>query len=157
MDLPLARAVLKLAWLLDAPEDGDYLVRLAMREIVYRLLCTNKAERVRQIAAHAGGSSRVARAIQWVRDHFDKPLSCGAAGAAIRSRRSGASGNRYGRKPTLVRASIGMAVTMSLMGLSTDIWQLVGLRLLAGIAGADRRGRGGAGLAGPGRDARGSR
>jgi MFS family permease len=47
----------------------------------------------------------------------------------------GRLGDRYGRKPMLVRASFGMAVTMSLIGLSTNIWQLVGLRLLAGIAG----------------------
>ncbi|MCB8881088.1 MFS transporter [Acidisoma cellulosilytica] len=44
-------------------------------------------------------------------------------------------GDRFGRKLMLVRASLGMAVTMSLIGLSTNIWQLVGLRLLAGIAG----------------------
>ncbi|QJC27067.1 multidrug efflux MFS transporter [Ralstonia solanacearum] len=47
----------------------------------------------------------------------------------------GMLGDRYGRKPMLVRASLGMALTMSLMGLATDIWQFVGLRLLAGIAG----------------------
>lgn len=47
----------------------------------------------------------------------------------------GMLGDRYGRKPMLVRASLGMAATMSLMGLATDIWQFVGLRLLAGIAG----------------------
>lgn len=47
----------------------------------------------------------------------------------------GRLGDRYGRKPMLVRASLGMAVTMSLMGFATNIWQLVGLRLLAGIAG----------------------
>jgi nitrate/nitrite transporter NarK len=35
----------------------------------------------------------------------------------------------------LVRASLGMAITMSLIGFSTNIWQSVGLRLLAGIAG----------------------
>jgi MFS family permease len=44
-------------------------------------------------------------------------------------------GDRYGRKPMLVRASLGMAITMSLIGFSTNIWHLVGLRLLAGIAG----------------------
>ena len=44
-------------------------------------------------------------------------------------------GDRYGRKPMLVRASLGMAITMSLIGFSADIWQLVGLRLLAGLAG----------------------
>lgn len=35
----------------------------------------------------------------------------------------------------LVRASLGMAVTVSLMGMVTNIWQLVGLRLLVGLAG----------------------
>ncbi len=43
--------------------------------------------------------------------------------------------DRYGRKPMLVRASLGMAITMSLMGMATSVWQLVGLRLLAGLAG----------------------
>lgn len=43
--------------------------------------------------------------------------------------------DRYGRKLMLVRASLGMAVAMSLMGMATDVWQLVGLRLFAGLAG----------------------
>lgn len=47
----------------------------------------------------------------------------------------GRLGDRFGRKPMLVRASLGMALIMSLMGLSTNIWQFVGLRLLAGAAG----------------------
>ena len=44
-------------------------------------------------------------------------------------------GDRYGRKLMLVRASLGMAITMSLIGFSANVYQLVGLRLLAGIAG----------------------
>lgn len=44
-------------------------------------------------------------------------------------------GDKYGRKSMLVRASLGMAIVMSLMGLATNIWQLVFLRLLAGLAG----------------------
>ena len=44
-------------------------------------------------------------------------------------------GDRYGRKLMLVRASLGMAVTMSLIGFSANVYQLVALRLLAGIAG----------------------
>jgi len=44
-------------------------------------------------------------------------------------------GDRYGRKLMLVRASLGMAVTMSLIGFAANVYQLVGLRLLAGIAG----------------------
>ncbi|MFT9256850.1 MAG: MFS transporter [Acetobacter sp.] len=47
----------------------------------------------------------------------------------------GRMGDRYGRKLMLVRASLGMAVTMALMGCATTIWQLVGLRLIAGLAG----------------------
>jgi len=41
----------------------------------------------------------------------------------------------YGRKPMLIRASLGMAVIMSLMGMAHNVWQLVGLRLLAGLLG----------------------
>ncbi|MCP1242534.1 MFS transporter [Acetobacter lambici] len=47
----------------------------------------------------------------------------------------GRLGDLYGRKSMLVRASLGMAITITLMGCATTIWQLVGLRLLAGIAG----------------------
>ncbi|MFD9896826.1 multidrug efflux MFS transporter [Mesorhizobium sp. NPDC059025] len=47
----------------------------------------------------------------------------------------GRLGDRYGRKSMLVRASFGMAVCMSLMGMVQDVWQLVALRLLIGLAG----------------------
>ena len=43
--------------------------------------------------------------------------------------------DRYGRKLILVRASLCMAVTMSLIGLAQNIGQLVALRLLAGLLG----------------------
>jgi MFS transporter, DHA1 family, multidrug resistance protein len=43
--------------------------------------------------------------------------------------------DRYGRKLMLVRASLGMALAMSLMGMAHNIWELVGLRLFAGFAG----------------------
>ncbi|MDQ7972311.1 MAG: MFS transporter [Rhodocyclaceae bacterium] len=41
----------------------------------------------------------------------------------------------YGRKLMLIRASLGMAVAMALIGIAQDVWQLVGLRLLAGLLG----------------------
>lgn len=44
-------------------------------------------------------------------------------------------GHRYGRKAMLVRASLGMAICVLLMGLVSNIWQLLGLRLLVGLAG----------------------
>lgn len=47
----------------------------------------------------------------------------------------GRMADHYGRKLMLVRASLGMAIAMSLIGMATDIWQLVALRLFAGLAG----------------------
>jgi MFS family permease len=43
--------------------------------------------------------------------------------------------DRYGRKLMLVRASLGMAVAMSAMGMAGNVWQLVALRLFTGLAG----------------------
>src|SRR5690349_14392068 len=47
----------------------------------------------------------------------------------------GRLGDLYGRKLMLIRASLGMAVAMSLIGLSQNVYQLVGLRLLTGLLG----------------------
>ena len=47
----------------------------------------------------------------------------------------GRLGDIYGRKLMLVRASLGMAVAISLMGMAGNIWQLVALRLFTGLAG----------------------
>lgn len=41
----------------------------------------------------------------------------------------------YGRKPILMRASLAMAICMSLIGIAQNIWQLVLLRLMAGLLG----------------------
>lgn len=41
----------------------------------------------------------------------------------------------YGRKLMLIRASLGMAIAMSLIGIAHNVWQLAGLRLLAGLLG----------------------
>ena len=43
--------------------------------------------------------------------------------------------DRYGRKLMLIRASLGMAVAMSLIGMAHNVWELVALRLFAGFAG----------------------
>ncbi|WEG12420.1 MFS transporter [Pullulanibacillus sp. KACC 23026] len=45
----------------------------------------------------------------------------------------GAMADKYGRKPMLLRASIGMGVMTILMGLVTAPWQLLGLRLINGV------------------------
>jgi MFS family permease len=53
--------------------------------------------------------------------------------------------DRYGRKLMLMRASLGMAVAISLIGMASNVWQLVALRLLVGLAGRLRLGLDGAG------------
>jgi MFS family permease len=55
--------------------------------------------------------------------------------AAIVAPLWGRIGDRYGRKLTLIRASLGMAVAISLIGLAGSIWQLVALRALTGLLG----------------------
>ncbi|HEX2941551.1 MAG TPA: MFS transporter [Rhodopila sp.] len=55
--------------------------------------------------------------------------------AAIFAPLWGRLADMYGRKLMLIRASLGMAVAMSLIGMAQNVWQLVGLRLLAGLLG----------------------
>ncbi|NNG40216.1 MFS transporter [Flexivirga sp. ID2601S] len=55
--------------------------------------------------------------------------------AALTAPLWGALGDRFGRKSMLIRASLGMAIVMSCIGLAQNVWQLVGLRLLAGLLG----------------------
>ncbi|MCI1986468.1 MAG: MFS transporter [Lactobacillus sp.] len=45
----------------------------------------------------------------------------------------GALADRKGRKIMLIRAAFGMAVAMFLMGLATNVWELIGLRMLQGL------------------------
>ncbi|WP_315795643.1 multidrug efflux MFS transporter [Paenibacillus sp. BIC5C1] len=45
----------------------------------------------------------------------------------------GAASDRWGRKPMLLRASLGMAIVVGCMGFSTNVYMLIGLRLLQGV------------------------
>ena len=56
-------------------------------------------------------------------------------GAGIMAPIWGRVADLYGRKLILMRACLSMAICMSLIGLAQNIWQLVALRLLAGILG----------------------
>ena len=56
-------------------------------------------------------------------------------GAGILAPVWGKFADLYGRKPILMRAALAMAVVMSLIGLAQNIWQLVALRLMAGLLG----------------------
>jgi AraC-like DNA-binding protein len=70
----LLSACIRLLDLLDTPEDIPFLGALIQREILYRVLRTPQAERLRAIATSGDLSQRTARAISWLRANYAKPL-----------------------------------------------------------------------------------
>jgi AraC-like DNA-binding protein len=70
----LLGASMRMLELLDTPEDIPFLGPLAHREILYRILRTPQAERLRAIATSGDLGQKTARAISWLRTNFAKPL-----------------------------------------------------------------------------------
>jgi AraC-like DNA-binding protein len=70
----LLSACHRLLDLLQDPEDIPFLSPLIQREILYRLLKTPQAGRLRAIATSGDLSQRTARAIAWLRANYAKPL-----------------------------------------------------------------------------------
>ena len=70
----LLEACTRLIDLLDTSEDIPFLSHLIQREIIYRILRTPQAERLRAIATSGDLSHRTARAIAWLRANYAKPL-----------------------------------------------------------------------------------
>ncbi|KUY54176.1 MFS transporter [Burkholderia sp. RF2-non_BP3] len=56
-------------------------------------------------------------------------------GTAVTAPLWGRLADRFGRKPMLVRAALGMAVVMSLIGIAHNVQEFVALRLVAGLVG----------------------
>lgn len=78
---PVTEAILdpmvRLTRLLDRPDDIPVLAPLAEREILYRLLQGPQGPVLRQIALHDSRLSRIAKAIDWIRGHYQEPLRIG--------------------------------------------------------------------------------
>jgi AraC-like DNA-binding protein len=66
--------LLRLVRLLDSPQDLPLLAPLIERELIYRLLTGEQGARLAQIAVVGGQGQQIARAIQWLKLHYNKPL-----------------------------------------------------------------------------------
>jgi AraC-like DNA-binding protein len=75
LDAGLLDAVVRLVGLLDSPaEEARFLRPLVTREIIFRLLKGEQGGRLRQIAVLGGHTHRIARALERLREDFDRPL-----------------------------------------------------------------------------------
>ena len=77
----LLGSVARLLELLDTPGDAPVLAPMLHREILYRLLQCEPGSTLRQIARADSRLSQVQRAIEWIRVHYDAPLSVDALAA----------------------------------------------------------------------------
>lgn len=71
---PLLDGFNRLIDLLENPEDIPALAPLVKQEIFYRLLRGEQGPRLRQIASVGNHGFQIARAIEWLRDHFNQSV-----------------------------------------------------------------------------------
>jgi AraC-like DNA-binding protein len=74
LDGDLLDASLRLARLAAIPGDYRVIAPLVTREIVYRLLMGAQGNRLRHLAKFGGHAHRIVRAIETIRENFNKPL-----------------------------------------------------------------------------------
>ena len=72
--LPLVAAFGRLIDLLSEPQDIPILAPVIQREIFYRLLVGDQGTRLRQMASIGSQSHQIARAIDWLKSNFARPL-----------------------------------------------------------------------------------
>ncbi|MGA8730733.1 MAG: AraC family transcriptional regulator [Terracidiphilus sp.] len=72
--LELLDACSRLVDLLDTPQDIPFLSGLIQREIVFRLLRSPQGKHLRAIATLGEQSHRTAKAVEWLRTNYSKPL-----------------------------------------------------------------------------------
>ncbi|TOQ74774.1 AraC family transcriptional regulator [Vibrio parahaemolyticus] len=73
----LLDAFVRLAELLDEGQNIKILAPIIKREIFYRLLMSEQGTRLHQIVAAGSHSHQIAKAIDWLKNNFVKPLSVG--------------------------------------------------------------------------------
>ncbi|TOQ66880.1 AraC family transcriptional regulator [Vibrio parahaemolyticus] len=73
----LLDAFVRLAELLDEDQNIKILAPIIKREIFYRLLMSEQGTRLHQIVTAGSHSHQIAKAIDWLKNNFVKPLSVG--------------------------------------------------------------------------------
>jgi len=71
----IVNAAIRLMELMADQRDVELLAPLAVEEILIRLLCSPVGSRVAQIGYAESRVRRIAKAVDWVRAHFDQPLN----------------------------------------------------------------------------------
>lgn len=70
----LLDSMLRLARLLESPQDLPLLAPLIERELLYRILTSEQGPRLRHMATVGSRSHQIADAIGWLKNHFQRPL-----------------------------------------------------------------------------------
>ena len=74
LSAPVFDAALRLARLLDTPNDIPVLAPLIVKELLYRLMTSEQGKRLRHIAVNGSPTNRIARAIEWIQNHYTEVL-----------------------------------------------------------------------------------
>jgi AraC-like DNA-binding protein len=70
----LFEGFIRLIGLLEEPSDIPILAPLLQKEILYRLLVGDQGERLRQIVMAGSHGHQIARALDWLKENYTKPL-----------------------------------------------------------------------------------
>ncbi len=95
---PLLSAIRRLVDLLDEPGDIPILAPIIQREITYRLLVGDQGARLRRMATAGSQGHQIARAIEWMKGNFAKPLRIDDLAAHVRM--SGSTFHHHFRSTT---------------------------------------------------------
>ena len=74
IDADLLDAVVRLARLLESPDQIQILAPLIIREIVYRLLTGEQGARLSHLLTSEGDTRRISKAVKQLRENIDQPL-----------------------------------------------------------------------------------
>ncbi len=74
LDAKLLDAVVRLIRLVESPTEASIMMPLITREIIYRLLIGDQGNRLRHLMVSGGYTPYIARAVERLRNNFDKPL-----------------------------------------------------------------------------------